>query len=134
MIEIAGVMWIILAVVAAYLAMYVMRRADFDKRTKEPFWLPDARRVGFFIASSILILSAISVFDGWRPAPIDLMLLAINVYLLAGNALSAYFRAPPSSGSKLRWATRFGSKKDQPVSLARRIAEGGSWGNQSHQE
>ncbi len=95
-----GKAWDILSVIGACLAMYVMLKANFDRSSnKEPSWLPEARRIGFFIAASFLIFSA--VYDGWHPSIPDLMLLGINVYLLATNALSAYFRKPPHTGSKL---------------------------------
>jgi hypothetical protein len=88
-----------LAVAGAILAMYVMQKADHDRRSKQndPEILRQARRIAFILAASFLCFSVI--YDGWEVSLPVILLLGSNVVLLSINALSLKFRDPPRNGS-----------------------------------
>jgi hypothetical protein len=84
------------------MAMYVMVKYSNGQRSKgnrdrDPMWLRDCRRGGFFIAASLLLFSA--AFTGWQISIPVLLLLAANVALLALNSVSYYLQPPgPNDG------------------------------------
>jgi hypothetical protein len=84
------------------MAMYVMVKYSTKQRSKgnrdrDPVWLRDCRRGGFFVAASLLLFSA--AYTGWDISIPVLLLLASNFALLAFNAISYYMQPnPPNDG------------------------------------
>lgn len=82
--------------------MYVMVRystgqRDKPNRERDPIWLYDCQRGGFFVAASLLLFS--SAYTGWQISIPVLLLLASNFALLALKAVSYYLQPPsPNNG------------------------------------
>lgn len=96
--------FVVCAIVGAILAMLVMKMA---KNKDDSPWLRESRRIAFFVASQLLLLSAAYMLSAGQISLQVVMLIAVillgsNDLLLGLNVISLYLRSPPDGGEKLQ--------------------------------